>query len=126
MNRGGNVDMDSERSKLEKIQTDLVHTGDSQNPSRGIASPVYQIATYRFDDPSEIAQAMVAEAHPEYYGRYGSLNTKQVEETLAKLEGGEAALAVCFRYGGCFPYLVELLKSWRPCCCPALFVSNDL
>ncbi len=86
--------MDAERSKLEDIQTDLVHSGDGQNPSGGVASPIYQISTYRFNDPTEIAEAMVAEAHPEYYGRYGSPNTKQVEETVAKLEGGEAALAV--------------------------------
>ncbi len=86
--------MDAKRRKLEQIQTDLVHSGDRQNPSRGIASPIYQISTYQFDDPSEIARAMVAEAHPEYYGRYGSPNTKQVEETVAKLEGGEAALVV--------------------------------
>ena len=75
-------------------RTRLIHDGDLHNPSAGVASPIYQSATFRFDDPDEIAAAMVAEAHPQFYGRYATPNTKQVEATVARLEGGAAALAV--------------------------------
>jgi methionine-gamma-lyase len=76
------------------LQTTTIHAGEDENPSKGLSSPIYQSATYRFDNTSGIAEAMAAEAHPKFYGRYGSPNTKQVEATVALLEGGEAALAV--------------------------------
>jgi methionine-gamma-lyase len=72
----------------------LIHAGDPHNPSTGVSSPIYQSATFAFDDPADIAAAMAAEAHPEFYGRYATPNTKQVEATIAALEEGEAALAV--------------------------------
>ena len=85
--------MAKNRSK-GNIHTDLVHAADAHNPSSGVASPIYQSATFSFDQPEEIAAAMAAEAHPLFYGRYATPNTKQVEATLARLEEAEAALAV--------------------------------
>jgi len=76
------------------VQTIAVHGGDAHNPTSAVSSPIYQSATFRFDSPEAIAAAMTAEAHPEFYGRYATPNTRQVEATLATLEQGEAALAV--------------------------------
>ena len=75
-------------------QTKLIHTGDRANPTTAVATPIYQTSTFKFDSPEAIAEAMTTEAHPEFYGRYATPNTKQVEATLAVLEEGEAALAV--------------------------------
>lgn len=72
----------------------LLHSAAEENPTRGVASPIFQSATFRFDEPEEIAAAMVAEANPQFYGRYATPNTKQVEAIVSRLEGGEAALAV--------------------------------
>lgn len=80
-------------SRERGLQTDAIHAADGSNPSSGISSPIYQSATFRFDSPEAIAEAMVAEAHPQFYGRYATPNSKQVEATVAKLEQGEAALA---------------------------------
>ncbi len=77
-----------------QMQTNLIHAGDEHNPSSAVSSPIYQSATYAFEEPEEIAAAMVAQAHPQFYGRYASPNVKQVEATVAKLEGGETAIAV--------------------------------
>lgn len=77
-----------------KPATQQIHAGDAANPSTAVSSPIYQSATYHFDTPEEIAAATVAQAHPQFYGRYASPNTKQVEVTVAALEQGEAALAV--------------------------------
>ena len=74
--------------------TNLIHGAAKDNPSSGVSSPIYQSATFRFQEPEEIAAAMVSEAHPEFYGRYATPNTKQVETTVAGLENGESALAV--------------------------------
>ncbi|UCG26563.1 MAG: aminotransferase class I/II-fold pyridoxal phosphate-dependent enzyme [Chloroflexota bacterium] len=84
----------AEKERKRGIYTDLVHAGDAYNPSPGVASPIYQSATFRFERPEEIAEAMAAEAHPQFYGRYATPNTKQVEATVARLERSEAALAV--------------------------------
>jgi methionine-gamma-lyase len=75
-------------------QTHLIHDAAAHNPSPAIASPIYQSATFRFDSPEAISAAMQAEAHPQFYGRYATPNTKQVEATVAQLEGAEAAIAV--------------------------------
>ena len=77
-----------------RLTTQLIHAGDAANPTTAVSAPIYQSATFRFDAPEAIAAAMTSEAHPLFYGRYATPNTQQVEATLAKLEGGEAALAV--------------------------------
>lgn len=74
--------------------TRLIHGATKDNPSKAVSSPIYQSATFRFDEPEEIAAAMVTEAAPQFYGRYATPNTKQVETVVAGLEGGEAALAI--------------------------------
>lgn len=94
-----------------RIQTTAVHAGEDENPSRGLSSPIYQSATYRFDKTNDISEAMAAKAHPEFYGRYGSPNTKQVEATIAQLEGGEAALAVASGMAAVSLVLLSLLKA---------------
>jgi len=71
-----------------------IHAGDEANPSTAVSSPIYQSATFTFETPEEIAAATAAQAHPLFYGRYATPNTKQVELTVATLEQGEAALAV--------------------------------
>lgn len=75
-------------------QTQLLHAGDAHNPSTAVASPIYQSATFGFDSAADIAAAMTAQAHPQFYGRYATPNTAQVEATIAALEQGEAAIAV--------------------------------
>lgn len=84
----------AKRSKEWGRQTSVIEAGQEQNPSSGISSPIYQSATFRFDEPEEIAAAMVAQAHPQFYGRYATPNTKQVEAMVAELESAEGALAV--------------------------------
>lgn len=77
-----------------QLATHLIHAGDAANPTTAVSAPIYQSATFHFDTPEAIAAAMTSEAHPLFYGRYATPNTKQVEATVAKLEGGTAALAV--------------------------------
>lgn len=77
-----------------EMATSLIHGGDAHNPTPAVSSPIYQSATFRFDDPAAIAGAMTVNAHTQFYGRYGTPNSKQVEATVAQLEHGEAALAV--------------------------------
>lgn len=91
--------------------TRLLHEGTTENPSSGVSSPIYQSATFRFDEPEAIAAAMTSEAHPQFYGRYATPNTKQVEATVADLEAGEAALAVASGMGAVSLALLSFLQA---------------
>ncbi|MFN2222364.1 MAG: trans-sulfuration enzyme family protein [Candidatus Promineifilaceae bacterium] len=98
------------RKPSRGLNTELIHAAEEQNPSSGLASAIYQSATFRFEEPEVIAQAMAAEAHPQFYGRYGTPNTKQVEATVAHLEGAEAALAVASGMAAVSLVLLTLLR----------------
>ena len=92
--------------------TQAIHAGDSQNPSSAVSSPIYQAATYRFEEPADIAEAMVSVAHPQFYGRYASPNTRQAEATVAALEGGRIGPGAVLRHGCRFPNLVGPFEGW--------------
>lgn len=91
--------------------TRLIHAGDAHNPSTAVTSPIYQSATYYFETAEAIATAMTTEAHEQFYGRYASPNSKQVEATVADLEQGEAALAVASGMGAVSLVLLGLLQA---------------
>ena len=93
-----------------QLDTRLIHAGDPHNPTTAVSAPIYQSATYHFDTPEAIAAAMTTEAHAQFYGRYASPNTKQVEATIAMLEAGEAALAVASGMAAISLVLLGLLQ----------------
>lgn len=80
--------------KEKNWSMDVLHRGAEANPTRGVSTPIFQSATFRFDEPEEIAAAMQEVANPQFYGRYATPNTQQVEAIVAGLESGEAALAL--------------------------------
>lgn len=94
-----------------QLNTKLIHAGGAENPSTAVSSPIYQSATYEFESPEAIAAAMVAEAHPQFYGRYASPNTKQVEATVACLEEAEAALVTASGMAAISLVLLTFLKA---------------
>lgn len=97
--------------KESNFDTIGIHGGQEQNPTSAVASPIFQSATFGFLNPEDISEAMAAVAHPQFYGRYGTPNTKQVESILAKLEGGEAGLAVASGMAAVALVLLNQLKA---------------
>jgi cystathionine beta-lyase/cystathionine gamma-synthase len=91
-------------------RTRLIHASDAHNPTSAVSSPIFQSATYRFTEPETIAGAMATDAHAEFYGRYASPNTKQVEATIASLEQSEAALSLGSGMAAVSLVLLSLLK----------------
>lgn len=98
-------------NKNWKPATAQIHAADGVKPSTAVSSPIYQSATYEFENPESIAEAMVAEAHPQFYGRYASPNTKQAEATIKVLEQGEAALVVASGMAAVTLVLFTFLKT---------------
>ena len=75
------------------IHTRAIHAGKDHNPTLGLTPPIYQTSTFRFPSAKEGAELMQTYAPELVYTRWGNPSTKQVEATIASLEGGEAALA---------------------------------
>jgi len=71
-----------------------VHAGEAPCPLTGaVDTPIYQSTTFASANADEMA-AVYGEEKPGYmYTRYGNPTTRALEEKMAALEGGEAALA---------------------------------
>jgi methionine-gamma-lyase len=77
-----------------QFATLAVHAGESPCPATGaLDTPIYQATTFVSADSDEMA-AVYGEEKPGYmYTRYGNPTIHALEEKIAALEAGEAALA---------------------------------
>jgi len=72
---------------MSSIETTLVQAGQRTDGAyRSIATPIYQSANFRFEEPGKAPQFD--------YTRSGNPTRAALEETLAELEGGAGAVAV--------------------------------
>ncbi len=78
-----------------KFETQQIHAGQVPDPTTGArALPIYQTTSYVFEDTTQAAARFaLAELGP-IYTRIGNPTTAAVEDRVAALEGGVAALAV--------------------------------
>jgi cystathionine beta-lyase/cystathionine gamma-synthase len=76
------------------LQTRLTHSARGANDTSAVSPPIFQTSTFVLRTPEEAAELAAQVAPTTYYTRYGSPNTRQVEEVLANLEECEAALAL--------------------------------
>ncbi len=80
------------------INTRVIHSAASTStdpkPGTGeaIASPIWQTSTFEFSRPEDLAEAATISRPGGFYTRYGNPNFTAVENAVAELEGGEAAL----------------------------------
>jgi methionine-gamma-lyase len=72
--------------------TVAVHADRDVHPSRAVAPPIYQTATFWAPDADRFAQAAVDPRGQDFYTRYGNPNHAQVAAVVAELEGTEAAM----------------------------------
>lgn len=82
------------RKRKYGLQTRLTHNAQEANNTSAVSPPIFQTSTFVLQSPEEGADLAAQVAPAMYYTRYGSPNTKQVEELLITLEESEAALAV--------------------------------
>src|SRR2546430_12315812 len=84
----------NKHGRRQGMQTRLIHSSQVANDTTAVSPPIFQTSTFVLRTPEEGAELAEQVAPTAYYTRYGSPNTKQVEASLAELEGSEAALAV--------------------------------
>ncbi|WP_026378992.1 O-acetylhomoserine aminocarboxypropyltransferase [Afifella pfennigii] len=77
------------------FNTLAIHAGAQPDPSTGSrATPIYQTTSYVFDDVDHAASLFGLKAFGNIYTRIMNPTTAVLEERIAALEGGTAALAV--------------------------------
>lgn len=84
------------RQELEKkgFATKAIHGGSKTDPTTGaLATPIYQTSTFVFDSAEQGGNRFALEEEGFIYTRLGNPTNMQLEEKIAILEGGEAAMS---------------------------------
>jgi methionine-gamma-lyase len=74
------------------ISTTVIHADRDIHPSRSVARPIYQTATFWAEDSESFARAAVEPRGTDFYTRFGNPNHAQVAAVVAELENTEAAM----------------------------------
>ena len=93
------------------IGTMSIHTGNHKNPFGALAVPIYQTSTFVFDSAEQGGKRFALEEEGYIYSRLGNPTTAVIEEKIATLEGGEAAVATSSGIGAITSTLWTLLKA---------------
>lgn len=82
------------------FNTKIIHAGQHPDPETGaLSTPLYQTSTFVFDNAEQGAARFALEENGYIYGRLGNPTQAALEEKMATLEGGEAALATASGMG---------------------------
>jgi len=73
--------------------TRTIHAGNVKNEFNALATPIYQTSTFHFDECEQGGRRFTGEEEGMIYTRLGNPTTSVLENKIAELEGGEAAVA---------------------------------
>jgi len=91
-----------------------IHAGAAPDPTtKARVTPIYQTASYVFDDSDHAAALFNLEANGNIYTRLGNPTTGVLEARVAALEGGPAALAVASGHAAQFIVFHTLMEPGR-------------
>lgn len=99
------------------IATRVIHqaTGarafSGSNAGAPIAPPIWQSSTFEFEMPEQVAEAATTMRPETFYTRYGNPNFSAVQNAVASMEGGEAALVTASGMGAIMLVLHGLLQN---------------
>ncbi len=83
------------KDKKPGFATQAIHAGAAPDPATGaVVTPIYQSAAYVFPSAKEAADRFALKSDGEIYGRVTNPTQKVLEQRVAALEGGSAALAL--------------------------------
>ena len=93
------------------LETRAIHAAaPALNGSRPVSVPLYQTSTFAFTDPAACAEALNDPDAGFAYSRYRNPTTRALEDTVADLEGGAAAIATSSGMGAINAVLLALLR----------------
>jgi cystathionine beta-lyase/cystathionine gamma-synthase len=79
--------------------------------SRSLSVPIYQASNFAFDDPDALADALERPDGEFVYSRYANPTIRALENTVATLEGGAAAVATASGMGAINSVILSLVRS---------------
>ena len=88
--------------------TRQIHAGKHDNGVGALCTPIYQTSTFEFDTVQQGGARFAGQEEGYIYSRLGNPSLTQVEEKLAALDGGEAALATASG-AAAITYIIEAL-----------------
>lgn len=103
--------MSKERFEMEGMQSKAIYAAKELNRTSAISPPIWQTTTFSAESAEEFAEIATATKPQEFYTRYGNPNHAMVEETLARLENGEAALVFGSGMGAIFSAIASQLNA---------------
>jgi methionine-gamma-lyase len=93
------------------LETRAIHTTAPElTGSRPVSIPIYQTSTFAFTDPDACAAALTEPDAGFAYSRYRNPTTRALEDAVADLEGGAAAIATSSGMGAINAVLLALLR----------------
>ncbi len=101
--------MDTKKLKFETLQLHAGHEPDPTTHSRAV--PIYQTASYVFNDAEHAADLFSLKAFGNIYTRIMNPTSDAFEQRMAALEGGVAALAVSSGHAAQFIAFNTLLQA---------------
>ncbi|MCZ7399562.1 MAG: PLP-dependent aspartate aminotransferase family protein [Candidatus Methanoperedens sp.] len=79
--------------KKSGFSTRAIHSGEREEETGAVVTPIYQTAPFKFKSAAHAARVMAGDEKGYVYSRGLNPTTEVLEEKMADLEGGEAALA---------------------------------
>lgn len=84
----------TQKNGLRHIETDIVHGTQSCHTTSGdLVSPIHMTSTFRFETAAQAADVFSGTETGYAYTRISNPTVDQLQEKLAALEGGQAAVA---------------------------------
>src|SRR4028119_736372 len=98
--------------RLPGFNTVASHAGATPDAATGArATPIYQTTSFVFDDVDHAASLFGLQAFGNIYSRLATPTCAVLEERVAALEGGTAALAVASGHAAEFLVMHALMQS---------------
>ncbi len=99
-------------SDYKGFGTKAIHAGNLERETFGsLATPIYQSSTYYFDSCEQGGRRFAGEESGFIYTRLGNPTSSVLEEKVAALEGGEAAIATASGMGAISSALWSIAKA---------------
>lgn len=98
-------------NKKAGFGTVSIHGGSCKNPYGTLAVPIFQTSTFVFDSAEQGGKRFALEEPGYIYSRLGNPTTTVLEEKIAQLESGEAAVATSSGMGAISSVMWTILKA---------------
>ena len=98
-------------NKKAGFGTVSIHGGSCKNPYGTLAVPIFQTSTFVFDSAEQGGKRFALEESGYIYSRLGNPTTAVLEDKIAQLEHGEAAVATSSGMGAISSVMWTILKA---------------